>query len=108
VDVFLSYKRDERALVERIAVHLRALGLTVWFDAKISAGDTFNVEIDREARAAKVILVCWSPSARQSEWVNAEALIGFTQKKLAACYVAGPDDFDPPVNRTGFFGGSYS
>ena len=63
----------------------------------MSAGETFNAEIDREARAAKAILVCWSPGARQSEWVNAEAMIGFTHKKLAACYVAGPDDFDPPT-----------
>jgi len=96
-DVFLSYKRDERTAVEQIASRLRALGLTVWFDASVSAGETFNAEIDREARAAKAILVCWSPSARQSEWVNAEAMIGFTQKKLAACYVAGPDGFDPPT-----------
>lgn len=72
-DVFLSYKRDERAAIETIASRLRELGLTVWFDASMSAGETFNAEIDREARAAKAILVCWSPAARQSEWVNAEA-----------------------------------
>lgn len=96
-DVFLSYKRDERAAVELIASRLRALDLSVWFDASMSAGETFNAEIDREARAAKAILVCWSPGARQSEWVNAEAMIGFAHKNLAACYVAGPDEFDPPT-----------
>jgi hypothetical protein len=96
-DVFLSYKRDERAAVETIAALLRDLGLTVWFDASMSAGETFNAEIDREARAAKAILVCWSPAARKSEWVNAEAMIGFEQKKLAACYVAGPDRFSAPT-----------
>jgi hypothetical protein len=96
-DVFLSYKRSERTAVETIASRLRDLGLTVWFDASMSAGETFNAEIDREARAAKAILVCWSPAARQSEWVNAEAMIGFEQKKLAACYVAGPDGFSAPT-----------
>ncbi|MEQ1619613.1 MAG: toll/interleukin-1 receptor domain-containing protein [Terricaulis sp.] len=96
-DVFLSYKRDERAAVETIASRLRDLGLTVWFDASMSAGETFNAEIDREARAAKAILVCWSPAARKSEWVNAEAMIGFEEKKLAACYVAGPDRFSLPT-----------
>ncbi|OQW60071.1 MAG: hypothetical protein A4S17_10815 [Proteobacteria bacterium HN_bin10] len=96
-DVFLSYRRDERASVETIASRLRSLGLTVWFDASMSAGETFNAEIDREARAAKAILVCWSPAARQSAWVNAEAMIGFNQKKLAACQVAGSEDFDPPT-----------
>lgn len=63
----------------------------------MTAGEAFNAEIDREARAAKCIVVCWSPAARQSEWVNAEAMIGFEQKKLAACYVAGPDSFSAPT-----------
>jgi formylglycine-generating enzyme required for sulfatase activity len=96
-DVFISYKREERAAVERLARELRALGLSVWFDASLSAGETFSDEIDREARAARAILVCWSPAARGSDWVKAEALIGFTNKTLAACYVAGPDGFDPPA-----------
>ncbi len=96
-DVFLSYKRDERVGVELIASRLRALGLTVWFDASLSAGEAFNAEIDREAREASAILVCWSPAARTSKWINAEAMIGFEQDKLAACYIAGPDEFDPPA-----------
>jgi hypothetical protein len=96
-DVFISYKRDERDAVERIAHELRALGLDVWFDASITAGDAFSDEIDREARAARAILICWSPSARESRWVKAEAMIGFEQDKLAAAYVAGPDGFRPPT-----------
>jgi len=63
----------------------------------MSAGETFNDEIDREARAAKAVLVCWSPDARDSRWVKAEAMIGFEQDKLVACYVAGPDGFLPPA-----------
>ena len=96
-DVFISYKRDERPAVEQIAARMRALGLNVWFDAGLSAGESFNDEIDREARAAKLILVCWSPTARESKWVKAEAMIGFEQDKLAAIHVAGPDGFSPPT-----------
>ncbi len=96
-DVFISYKRDERAAVERIAHQLRAIGFDVWFDASMTAGDAFSDEIDREARAARAILVCWSASARESRWVKAEAMIGFEQDKLAAAYVDGPDDFSPPT-----------
>lgn len=96
-DVFISYKRDERPAVEEIAARLRALGLRVWFDAGLSAGESFNDEIDREARAAKLILVCWSPTARDSKWVKSEAMIGFEQDKLAAIHVAGPDGFSPPA-----------
>lgn len=96
-DVFISYKRDEKPAVERIAAILRDLGLSVWFDASMSAGDTFSDEIDREARSAKSILVCWSPAAKESRWVKAEAMIGFEQDKLAAAYVAGPDGFVLPT-----------
>lgn len=96
-DVFISYKREERQAVERLAQELRKLGLDVWFDASLNAGEAFSDEIDREAHAAKAILVCWSPTARESQWVKSEALIGFEQRKLAACYVAGPDGFYPPT-----------
>lgn len=96
-DVFISYKRDERDAVERIAHQLRIIGFEVWFDASMSAGEAFSDEIDREARAARAILVCWSASARDSRWVKAEAMIGFEQDKLAAAYVDGPDGFSPPT-----------
>jgi formylglycine-generating enzyme required for sulfatase activity len=96
-DVFISYKREERQAVERLALELRKLNLDVWFDASLNAGEAFSDEIDREAHAAKAILVCWSPTARESQWVKSEALIGFEQRKLAACYVAGPDGCYPPT-----------
>jgi TIR domain len=96
-DVFISYKRDERGAVEQLAARLRELGLNVWFDAGLSAGESFNDEIDREARAARAILVCWSPTARDSKWVKAEAMIGFEADTLAAIHVAGPDGFSPPT-----------
>jgi WD40 repeat protein len=96
-DLFISYKRSERAEVEGLAQALRELGLSVWFDASLSAGDAFSDEIDREARAAKCVLVCWSPSARESRWVKAEAEVGFTRDRLVAAYVAGPDGFEAPI-----------
>jgi hypothetical protein len=96
-DVFLSYKRDERAEVDRLATSLRGLGLDVWFDASLSAGEEFSVEIDREVRAARAVLVCWSPQAAASQWVRAEAQIGFKKQNLISTYVAGPNGFEPPL-----------
>lgn len=96
-DVFLSYKREERAAVERLANALRGLGLEVWFDAGLSAGEAFSDEINREVRAARAVLTCWSPGAAGSQWVKAEAQIGFGKKNLISIYIAGPDGFEPPV-----------
>ena len=38
-DVFISYKRKDRPLVEEIAARLRRLKLTVWFDAGLAGGE---------------------------------------------------------------------
>jgi MFS family permease len=96
-DVFISYKREERPLVEQIAHALGDLGFDVWFDAGLAAGESFSDEINRVARLTNVNLVCWSPSAIASRWVKAEALIGFERDTLAAAYVAGPDGFSAPA-----------
>jgi hypothetical protein len=96
-DVFLSYKRDQRNQVERLATALRGLGLDVWFDASLSAGESFSDEIDREVRSARVIVVCWSPEAALSQWVKAEAHVGFGKRNLISTYIAGTSSFEPPV-----------
>lgn len=96
-DLFVSYKRTDRAAVERIATALRGLGFDVWFDASLSAGESFADEIQREVQAAKVILVCWSLEAVESRWVKAETQIGFGKDNLVSTQVSGPDTLIPPV-----------
>ena len=53
-DVFISYKRRLRPRVEEIATALRALGVTVWYDAALEAGTSFSAEISSEVRSADV------------------------------------------------------
>lgn len=97
MDVFISYQRGDRRFIDAIASRLAELGLSVWFDASLTAGEAFDAEIDRQAHTAMVVLVCWSPAAKQSRWVRAEALIGFEKGNLAAIRIAGDDDFVPPT-----------
>jgi hypothetical protein len=96
-DVFISYKRDERAEVLAIAKRLEALKLRVWFDAEMKSGTTFDAEIDRQIRAAKAVLVCWSPGAVASDWVRGEATIGRQRGVLAAAMLK-PCDLPAPFN----------
>ncbi|MEQ1617075.1 MAG: toll/interleukin-1 receptor domain-containing protein [Terricaulis sp.] len=97
IDIFISYKRDERALVHAIAERLKALKLSVWFDADIHSGKTFDAEIDRHVRSAKCVLVCWSPGAVASDWVRGEATIGRQRNVLAATMLV-PCDLPAPFN----------
>jgi hypothetical protein len=96
-DVFVSYKREERAEVQAIVRRLEALGLRVWFDAEMKSGTTFDVEIDRQVRGARAVLVCWSPGAVASDWVRGEATIGRERGVLAAV-VLKPCALPAPFN----------
>lgn len=98
-DVFISYKQEERDAVRIIADALTALKLDVWFDTRLRAGGSFDEEIAAALRAAKAVLVCWSPAALASEWVRGEATDGLKNNRLAACFLQ-PTDLIPPFNLT--------
>ncbi len=93
-DVFISYKREERDKVVLVADRLRALGLDVWFDARLTTGHHFDREIDDHVRIAKCVLVCWSPGALTSDWVRAEAAIGRERNVIVPVLV---EACTPPV-----------
>lgn len=96
-DIFISYRRDQREQVVLIADKLAELGLSVWFDARLEAGTSFDEEINREVRSAKAVLVCWSPEAIQSRWVRAEASIGLERDVLVATFLR-PTELITPYN----------
>jgi hypothetical protein len=96
-DVFISYRRDQRDQVRLIADKLQELDLSIWFDARLEAGTSFDEEINREIRSAKAVLVCWSPEAIQSRWVRAEASIALERDALVAVQLA-PTELMPPFN----------
>ena len=96
-DVFISYKRDQRDEVMVVAERLQELGLSVWFDARLEAGTSFDEEINREVRGAKCVFVCWSPDAISSRWVRAEASIGLERDVLVAAFLR-PTELIPPYN----------
>lgn len=83
-DVFISYKREERNRCVAIYNALLDLRLSVWFDAHIDPGTSFDREIEREVQRAKAILVLWSRRAKESDWVRAEARLGKQGNRLAA------------------------
>jgi len=99
VDVFVSYKQEEREAVQIIASTLADLKLVIWFDTKLRAGGSFDEEIAAALRAANAVLVCWTPAAIQSEWVRAEATDGLNKNRLAACFLH-PTELIPPFTLT--------
>lgn len=93
-DVFISYKREERARCVAIYNALVDLKLSVWFDAHIEPGTDFDREIEREVRGASAVLVLWSQLAADSDWIRAEARTGRQTERLVAARL---DDCLPPL-----------
>jgi len=81
-DIFISYCREERPVARRFAECFADEGFSVWWDAQLHSGETFDEVIERELRAAKAVVVLWSPRSVASRWVRAEATLADRDNKL--------------------------
>lgn len=81
-EIFLSYAREDRALVERLAARLEAAGYRVWWDRHLSGGAAFAREIEQRIAGARAVVVVWTKAATQSHWVQEEASAGRDAGKL--------------------------
>ena len=71
--IFLSYSREDTAIMQRLKGDLTAQGLRVWTDAGLQPGtENWMQAIDAAIRQAQCLVVILSPAARQSKWVNIE------------------------------------
>ncbi len=57
IDVFISYKQEERERMRPIAEGLRALGVDVWFDERLQPDRPFTEEINNMVRSCRAQLV---------------------------------------------------
>ena len=88
-DIFISYSQSAPQATEDLALDLTKAGHSVWFDSKLLPMDVFWKVIRDEIKAAKAVIVIWSPRAIDSEWVYAEAKLAHDLKRLAC--VRTPD-----------------
>ena len=72
-DVFVSYARSDKARVAPIVAAIEARGWSVWWDPEIEAGQQFDDQIEAELKAARAVVVVWTPTSVASRWVRGEA-----------------------------------
>lgn len=72
-DVFISYAREDREIVAALAKSLARAGYSVWWDHRLVAGAEFSATIERELKAATVVVVLWTGVSVKSHWVRDEA-----------------------------------
>lgn len=90
-DIFLSYSREDRTAARHFADSFASEGFTVWWDAALRSGQTFDEVIERELRSAKAVVVLWSPRSVASRWVRAEATLADRRNKLVPAIIEACD-----------------
>lgn len=86
-DIFISYSREDRAAARHFADSFVREGFSVWWDAVLRSGETFDEVIERELKAAKAVVVLWSPRSVASRWVRAEATLADRSNKLVPAII---------------------
>lgn len=81
-DIFISYSREDRPAAKYFAETLAEEGFSVWWDAALHSGESFDQVIERELRSAAAVIVLWSPRSVDSRWVRAEATLADRHGKL--------------------------
>lgn len=87
--VFVSYARIDRPQVAVIAAALEAEGFDVWWDALLEGGAAFSKSISAALEASTTVIVVWSKSSIDSDWVLDEAMHGRDHNKLIPVTIDG-------------------
>ena len=87
--IFLSYAHADKARAQRLAAALEQAGYTVWWDALIEGGSRFTQSIDEALERADAVIVLWSKSAVDSDWVRDEASIARDRRRLVPVSLDG-------------------
>ncbi|NNE41330.1 MAG: TIR domain-containing protein [Marinicaulis sp.] len=93
-DVFISYSREDRDKVEKIAHALTQRGLHVWWDPKIKTGAGFRAEIAEALENTRSVIVIWSKYSVASRFVCDEADEGAAREILFPALI---DNVDIPL-----------
>ena len=81
-DIFISYKREDRRVAERLSIALEQLGFDVWWDFELLSGDGYRKVIERVIDECGATIVLWSELSRESAFVIDEATYSREQSKL--------------------------
>ncbi len=87
-DIFISYARPDQGVAAALAQILTARGHSVWWDQALRSGETYDAAIETALRAARVVIVLWSPASVQSRWVRSEASVALQQDTLLSVMIA--------------------
>ena len=90
-DVFISYKREDKQVAERLSIALEQLGFEVWWDLNLISGQPYRAAIRAVIDQCKAAIVLWSEKSVLSEFVMDEASYAHRLGKLCPARIDGVD-----------------
>jgi molybdopterin-guanine dinucleotide biosynthesis protein A len=72
-NVFISYRRIDQTVAERLAREIQGAGHNVWLDIwEIDLGDSIIAKIDTGLQGSSYLLLCFSRVGVDSPWISRE------------------------------------
>ena len=93
-DIFISYSREDRLAAGRLAEALKSNGWSVWWDPDISPGEIWDELIERELANVSCVVVLWSATSVNKQWVKAEATEAQARGILVPVFI---ENVKPPL-----------
>ncbi len=99
-DIFISYSKAYAEVTQRLADELERMGLSVWWDTELVAGESYRQRIQQEINSARAAIVIWTPDSITSEFVISEASRAHAQRKLIQVRTGDVEvkDIPPPFD----------
>src|SRR5690349_24598116 len=79
--VFISYSRQDVEYVVRLAEHLKAAGIDVFYDSDISYSSQWWTTIVKRISDCSAMIVVMTPALDSSDWAQKEILFGRRSEK---------------------------
>jgi hypothetical protein len=92
-DIFLSYANDDLSRVGPLVQALESMGWRVWWDRRIPAGRTFRQVIAAALDDSCCVVVVWTATSVERNWVLEEAEVGAERGSLIPVFL---DDIQAP------------
>jgi GTPase SAR1 family protein len=96
-DVFLSYAREDRALIESLADEIESANIPAWFDRELVGGEPFRSVLKSRIETTKAVVVLWTEHSIGKKWVIAEAELADKHDKLICLRDAALDPSRIPM-----------
>jgi membrane-associated phospholipid phosphatase len=93
-DIFISYSRQDLPRARHIEHALSQCGWSVFWDRDLLPGEGYRRAIERELTDARCVIVLWSRTSVESEWVIDEAESGKQNDRLVSVRI---DEVEMPL-----------